>query len=189
MTDGDALLAAVCADPDEGAAALALADYLQEHGAGGLASALRASVARRDDPPLVYAVSAGEYSNYRVCGVFSTLPGAERFAAALRESSPRTTVNDVEVYALDGPQSALDAGLKPFRVVTRADGDDARIIDRDMDNMGGDPRGVFIEPGHWDGSVRKFYVGVWARDDAHAVKIANDKRIAALAAESQGVPS
>lgn len=117
----------------------------------------------------VYLVTDGYYSDYHVRGVYSTMEKAEQ--AKLLYAAD----NDIEEYELDAvPDSP--PGLVPF-VVTITFSGDVKDVYRES--------AVQFEPRwyvtNWDGSpCGRFYM--WARDEQHAVKIANEWRaqIAAL---------
>lgn len=176
--DGAALLASVTANPDEHTAALVLADWLQENGAVALAASLRAAVALRQSPT-VYLVTSGSYSDYGVRGVYSTRANAERAMGDERTRS-RRDFNDVEEFELDQGVTRLDAGLTPFSVSMLRTGDDAVA---DVTAPVGTPEGDRGRLSDWHNGAAApaFYVFVWARDERHAIKIANEKRIALLA--------
>lgn len=117
----------------------------------------------------VYLVTDGYYSDYRVRGVYSTMEKAEQ--AKLLYAAD----NDIEKYELDAvPDSP--PGLVPFVVTITSSGDVRNAYRESADqfsprwhvtNWYGDPCGLFY---------------MWARDEQHAVKIANEWRaqIAAL---------
>jgi uncharacterized protein (TIGR02996 family) len=177
MNDGESLLKMLLAEPGEDTAALVFADYLQENGAGGLARLLRLAVSYRPGVT-VYLVSRGEYSDYRVTGVFSSETDAVRVMEACGGVEE---FNDLEEFTLDEGADPAARGLKSFGVAMDADGNNAKVsASQDM-----------TESVHLSSPIyppRYFSADVWARDEAHALKIANEKRIAALAAESLGVP-
>lgn len=113
----------------------------------------------------VYVVTSGEYSDYRVRGVYATLQDAE-FARKLFG-----TLNNIDEYVVgelpDHPQ-----GMFRFEVVMSADGQArASLVDCTEKSFVGDWR-------PWGDSVR---FTMWARDAEHAVKIANERRIQLLA--------
>lgn len=181
MSDGAALLNAILVQPGEDVPVLALADWLQENGAGGPATALRAAVALQRDPT-VYLVSTGSYSDYSVRGVFSSKANADKFTATF---GPRSDLNDLEEYTLDQGVSQLDAGLKVFHVEMLASGDGAVATPQSADSSPGWARLVDVSRNQQ--RLPGFRAYVWARDEQHAIKIANEKRVAHIAEESLGV--
>jgi len=113
----------------------------------------------------VYLVSDGSYSDYRVAGVYSTKEKAD-YAKRLF-----ATVNEIEEYELDGlPEHP--PGMLYFSVV--------------MDEAGNVTQSYTSAPNYYKhkwapfGSG-KFILYQWAKDSAHAIKIANEKRIQLIA--------
>jgi hypothetical protein len=132
----------------------------------------------------IYAASAGSYSDYRVIGLFSTKEKALRYM----EMFPREEWNDIEEYGLD--EHAFERSDRfPFRVRMTKDGD---VLEAERDDYPGhlDDAGAV----HWYeqlyGKPTKTWTNFYmqAKDAQHAIKIANERRIAALA-EPQARPS
>lgn len=117
---------------------------------------------------MVYVVTDGHYSDYRVVGICSTLEKANR----LRELY--NCKNDIKEMALDDLPD-VPPGLYAFVVVMDQDGN-VRYSRRE---------GCDVMQNNWkwapycDGKNVAFYV--WARDDRHAIKIANEQRIQLIA--------
>lgn len=117
----------------------------------------------------VYLVTDGYYSDYRVLGVYATMEKAEQ--AKLLYAAD----NDIEEYELDVvPDSP--PGLVPFVVTITVSGDVRTIYRESADQFS--PR---WHVANWDGNLNGLFY-MWARDEQHAVKIANEWRaqIAAL---------
>lgn len=183
MNDGDALLNAILANSQEQTPTLMLADWLQENGAHELAVDLRAAVSLSQHRS-VFLVTTGEYSDYRVTGVFSTRENAATFMEA---SGGKANFNDVEEYDLDAAVSLIQSGLRSFLVyMLRDSGDKATVSAVRASEIGTDrdTGWVYERLSNWSGPV--FRVGVWARDEQHAVKIANEKRVAWLLNKAAG---
>lgn len=127
----------------------------------------------------VYAVSHGCYSNYSVAAIFTTKEKAQAFIDSLPQY---TDFNDIEEYSLDPHDKEIRAGLRLRRVVMHKSGNvnEVELCDSPYCiNFGNEPLkwadrlyGETVEP--W----ASFYV--WSRDDKHAVKVANERRIAFL---------
>lgn len=117
----------------------------------------------------VYLVTDGDYSDYHVLGVYATTEKAEE--AKLLYAAD----NDIEEYELDAvPDSP--PGLVPFVVTITFSGDVRDAYRESADQFS--PR---WHVANWDRNpCGRFYM--WARDEQHAVKIANEWRaqIAAL---------
>lgn len=180
MNTGAELLAGILTQPDCDTAPVVLADWLQENGAESLAVAIRAAVSLRRSPTL-YVVSAGSYSDYHIEGIFSTRDGALRFIQAAEKLNTYSDFNDIEKYTLDGGLSHIEAGRTAFRVQMLADGNEALASPLVTTATEDDPK---FHNDFWHNNKprqRVFIVLVWAKDAAHAIKIANEKRIVLLA--------
>jgi hypothetical protein len=125
------------------------------------------------DGKTIWAVSSGDYFDYRVNAVFSTKEKAEAYAKRFNELSRRTDDYGVEEYPLD-PSTPAE-GLESFLVFIQRNGDIERVY---RCSYGFDE---VVTPlwnkGGW--SVRCF-----ARDREHAIKIAGEKRQEELAREA-----
>lgn len=137
----------------------------------------------------VYLVTKGEYSDYRVEAVFSTKENAERFMAKFPNSG-WGGYNEIEVYSLDEHISEIERGLIFFRVEISRDGDTLSIEQTSPAYQSGDPipdgwRPYYYRGGSISGRQeikwRPFYT--WAKDEQHAVKIANEWRVQMIAME------
>lgn len=58
-------------------------------------------------PHVVYLVTSGKYSDYRVLAIFSTLDLAGRYVSAITGTDQCDSINDIEEYPLDGPRDNL----------------------------------------------------------------------------------
>lgn len=121
----------------------------------------------------VFLVTQGDYSDYSVCGVFSTHENAVKYAAMLNAD---WSAARVEEYTLDEGISRIDAGLHPYRVFFKP-----RFADEICEVRRDEPRG-FPETAELR-VLQKTYKGenvvlvmCWAEHDQAAIKIAADKR-------------
>lgn len=103
--------------------------------------------------PIVYVVTAGEYSSYGICGVYSTLEMAEKVAADW---------GSVEWYALDDS----DDTYRPWMVRMRKTGDHAEAHPSTAPNSIN-----VIFRGRKD-----MHITVWAKTEQQAIKAANERR-------------
>ena len=112
----------------------------------------------------LFLVSTGEYSNYCIRGIFSTIEKAE-YAKKLWQSA-----NDIDEMILDElPEHPLNT-LR-FLVYMEKDGT------ANVESM--PPIIPDYEESHFgDGELR---MCVWARDKEHAIKIVNEKRAQLIA--------
>ena len=114
----------------------------------------------------IYVVTDGDYSDYMIHGVFSTLEKAEIF-------KKYSKLDYIEVYELDDMQGIELNGYFKYDVYMDVDGnseielpDQRESIDRDIKPYGDGKRMVFE---------------VKAKNEKHAVKIANEKRVQLIA--------
>lgn len=118
----------------------------------------------------VYLVTSGEYSDFRVIGVFSTPEKAE---IAKRELDG----DDVDERELDD-MFGWQEGLRYFLVGMDKDGCGA---DAEASEVYADRAKLSIYAPY--GTLRERCAArLWARDEEHAIKIVNERRIAVLAA-------
>ena len=117
----------------------------------------------------VYLVTDGDYSDYRVLGVYSSMEKAEH--AKLLYAAD----NDVEEYELDAvPESP--PGLLAYVVIMELSGDVSHMWQESV--KGFKSR---WHPGDPYGSAPVAWFRIWARDEQHAVKIANEWRAQIIA--------
>ena len=132
----------------------------------------------------VYAVNSGTYSDYRICGIFSTRQKAEEFMQFVRESD----YNEIEVYEIDPPiVDLIKRGYSIWRVLMRIDGTTERISKVDNEYYNVSDIGYHI----WRRTEATAYKGkgipdvlqstVWAKTEKQAVKIVNEQRIKMIA--------
>lgn len=115
----------------------------------------------------VYVVSDGRYSEYHICGVFST-PEKAAVAKRLHASS-----NGVETWELDALPDHPE-GMFGFMVYMDAEGNsDVRACSSDYLNSKNVPGLYAWRPR----GPKRVEFTVWARDEQHAVKIANERRV------------
>ena len=126
----------------------------------------------------VYLVSSGSYSDYSVRGIYSTLEKAEARARLVSDA------NEVSEFELDEGIELIQQGLNSWVVDVWDDGEIRAFQDgysfseaaggqvTDRRNQGQCGRHI------------AFHFYVFARDEAHALKIAQDKRAEYLAKEA-----
>ena len=121
----------------------------------------------------IYAVEVGDYSDYRVEGVFSTKENAEMYFAALPES--RWNIPNIAEWELDAHVDKLILGMKMFWVRMDKDGNSVVNLTTPEESLCNDQ---FIDRGIMAGQLLCY---VWATDHAHAAKIANERRVQYIA--------
>lgn len=132
----------------------------------------------------VYLVTQGDYSDYHICGAYSTMELAEQAALAY---GPET---NIEEHVLD-VMPALPHGMYVFVVTMGRDGDTHSVFRMDS-TLPGDyyqiEWGEQRHPcGHWRPSRPKgdnIDFTMFARDETHAIKIANERRAQLIAMDS-----
>lgn len=119
----------------------------------------------------IYLVSQGEYSDYHICGAFSSEEAAQFF---IDNSDIKGEYDEmrIEPHNLDPFINEMKSGLSYFFVRMGLNGDNA-YTDKQ-------------QPTSWDREyINKnrnyFYTHCWAKDETHAIKIANERRIQAIA--------
>ena len=121
----------------------------------------------------VWAVEEGEYSDYHIIGVFSTKENAQIVADLFSGS--------VVEWPVDPGITELRAGLKRFRVFMYRDGS-AEVESLQRTSYAFKVTGE-SEQNQVIRSMRQSWIVpiIWAKDEKHAVKIANERRIQLIA--------
>jgi len=118
----------------------------------------------KDQP--IYVVTRGDYSDYRIEGVFTDRSLAEKCADLMDDAS-------VETFIPNQHRKELDAGLIFYSIAISREGD----VDTDL-SYTDSPRNE--TPPKW-AMYGTLWLNIWARDMEHATKIANEKRISLIA--------
>lgn len=117
----------------------------------------------------IYIVTSGCYSDYSIDAVFSTKEKAEAYIVSLNEPKDKYGPSQIEEYELDEDGDYLVSGGKYWDVEMDKEGN---VVDVKLGRHS-------AKDGWWNCYSQIFYVGsIAARDAEHAVKIANEKRIA-----------
>ncbi|SDZ81979.1 hypothetical protein SAMN05192529_102126 [Arachidicoccus rhizosphaerae] len=130
----------------------------------------------------IYIVTDGCYSDYSIRGVFTTKENAEKFIRAYSFDEP-----SIEEYESDNLNEEIQNGNTCFVVFIDKDGNNAKAEKSNTDY--GDYRD-YVGKAYID--EKKFFGNdyshnarirntVWAKDEKHAIKIANERRIRVLA--------
>jgi len=134
----------------------------------------------------VWLVAEGQYSDYSILGVFSTREKAQEYcevmAGVASWRSPyiddySTDDGSMEVDALVGITEVRKSGKKPYRVFMRKNG---------VAEVKQPWRGEQVAVSSWyiysGNAGLTMCATIWANDEDHAVKIANEYRSAVIAA-------
>ncbi len=135
----------------------------------------------------VWVVEQGEYSDYRVVGVFSSKENALQIVGAIRAGNSYGDDPSVAEWPLDPAIYELRQGFKLFLIDMLRDGTTERLEEQQV--------GSYRIAGSvemWRRTKAPMYRGkadkpdilqaiVWARDEQHALKIANEHRARLIA--------
>ena len=120
----------------------------------------------------VWVIEQGEYSDYRVVGVYTSREKAELVAKALRPTwGDKPTVTQ---WPLNPALEQVNTGLGQFNVTIKRDGTVQFVGVHDFSGM---PMEDDFQLGRGGYLTAK----VWARDKKHAVKIVNERRAQMIA--------
>jgi len=132
---------------------------------------------------IVYIVTDGYYSDYSIRGVFTTKENAEKFIQAHAFDGPL-----IEEYEADNLNEEIQNGNMLFDVRIDKDGNNAKA-EKASPDYGGNYKdyieGAYVDENKWLGKDcshnARIRNSVWAKDETHAIKIANERRIRVLA--------
>lgn len=130
-------------------------------------------------------IEHGSYSDYRVVGVYSSKANAAAIAAKINAEEHYDAAT-IAKWTLNPSLAELNAGRSPFHVTMEPDGTLVGAV-RPADWQYAIGEGLAI----WERTKAPAYKGkgipdavhgtVWATDEQHAVKIANEWRLQAIA--------
>ncbi len=131
----------------------------------------------------VWVIEEGSYSDYSVVGVFSSKENAELVLESLDSCDAA-----ISEWELDPSVDNLRVGLSLFRVLMLRDGTTELC---EKKNLTGYDVGQKNIPHIWERTKAFHYKGknipdvldttVWAKDEKHAIKIANEQRTRMIA--------
>ena len=116
-----------------------------------------------------WIIEQGCYSDYRVVGIFTTKENAEQALAFLLSDGNNYHYNEPEIVerCLDPCIQGLNEGLTQFGVRITKDGTAVTVT-----------HAIDAEDFHW--TIGSYY-NIWARNEAHAIKIASERHVQYLA--------
>lgn len=123
---------------------------------------------------IVFLVTHGNYSDYKVCAVFTEKALAEKYINSFEENSYEDF--RIENYILNPYNKELSNDYKPYFLRMTREGKCTEIIIKDS-SFG-------FESGDIDFGFdinKNMYISIFAKDEIHAIKIANEKRVQLLA--------
>jgi len=133
---------------------------------------------RRGIVKKVYVITKGEYSDYRICAIYSNKEKAEGMVNLFSDEWAQATI---EEWPLD-----IFPSLDKIRyiVFVRKNGDVANIITRRDELLSAkDFKNYVVD---WEGEGGWVFQ-IWAKDEKHAIKIAGEWRRKLLSEEKAGV--
>ena len=126
----------------------------------------------------IWVIEQGEYSDYRVVGLFSSKRNADLVAQHINSNTTNERMlATVSEWLLDPAVSELNAGLSRFEVSMCLDGTVQQCDNYDI------KFGSFGVDSHVEvwGSGTYVHAVVWAKDSTHAMKIVNEQRLQMIA--------
>lgn len=136
--------------------------------------------------PSVFISSTGAYSDWSIRGVFSTRELAEDYQRRCNTEIPKDeqyfgSFNDIEEHILDLPLTRADQGLRMFYFSMDRDGNVRSVpTSRHALDIGSEIGSEVTRAMWWNprqGTYQWMNVSIWALDETHALKIANEKRL------------
>jgi len=140
----------------------------------------------------VYVVTSGEYSDYRIRGIFTTEEAANRY-----KESVGSDANDIGEWELDTPNLKIgyvyycvDMYLETGEAfnVCRVDPDDEDRVRKHYEPLPGERMYELVARRN-ELPANVYRAFVWARSDEHAIKVANERRTYYLATGQIANPS
>jgi hypothetical protein len=120
---------------------------------------------------IIYVVTRGKYSDYRICNLFSTKELAQLFIDSFTNED--CSAFRIHSYKLDNLAHELQQGYRPFSLKMTKEGEVYDIEDEydvsDCDFINDKQNIEFINDELW--------MSVYAKDIEHAIKIVNEKRL------------
>lgn len=122
----------------------------------------------------VFLVTRGDYSDYRVCAVFTEKALAEKYIDSFKGNSYEEF--RIENYTLNPYQYELKNDYKPFFLRMTKEGNCTEINVKDS-SYGFEDEDIDVG---FD-IHKNMYISIFAKDETHAIKIANEKRVQLIA--------
>ena len=119
----------------------------------------------------VWVIEDGEYSGYRVVGVYSSRENAKKALATFDSGS-------IARWPLNPNIDEINQGMSRWRVFMRGDGTVEAV---DISKSSHESIDYVAKTGHSSRPFPFISSTVWATDETHAVKIVNEKRAQAIA--------
>jgi hypothetical protein len=128
----------------------------------------------------IYVVTRGEYSDYGICAMFTEKKLAQAFIDSFKIDG-YGGFNDIEEYELNPYKNDLKAGRKAYSLRMNVEGNTTDVEQADSTYGFNSSIGIsFTHNKEW------MNVFCFAKDETHAIKIANEKRVQYIAANAWG---
>lgn len=125
----------------------------------------------------IWVIEQGEYSDYGVTGVYSSLENAEAVLKIINHSGYSYNVGTIAEWELDPDMDNIKAGRKPYQICMLEDGS----LPYEPEAVCGYYKEVSMGRAYIKGISEVIISGdVWATDETHAIKIMNEKRVQAI---------
>jgi hypothetical protein len=126
----------------------------------------------------IYVVTSGEYSDYHVVAIFSNKDVAEKFNKDMLIEE-----NKIEEWELDNVPE-FPVGLYPYHVEMKYDGHVVNINRQSMEYF---QEYDYVSDYGYKEKINTMTAKILAKDEKHAIKIANEKR-AQMIANNEWLP-
>ena len=128
----------------------------------------------------VYVVTAGEYSDYSVCAIFTEKKLAQKYIDSFKEER-YNDFNKIEVYSLNPYEQELKEGYSPYFVRMDKEGN---VEECYISNS----YYSFTDKISYGFDIKNnLYYAVFAKSAEHAIKIVNEKRVQLIATDSWNI--
>lgn len=124
----------------------------------------------------LFAVTSGSYDDYSVNAIFLSRSEAEAYILENVAERPMHGYDHIEEWET----SVASTDKKPFKVKIKRNGDIEQIQEVNFEDI----TGVGKQPNGWNVPAISWTFTVAARDQQHAIKIANEYRTQQIAAEA-----
>ena len=129
----------------------------------------------------IYVVTSGSYSDYGIDAIFDTKELAQAFIDSFRQGG-FNGFNDIDKWDLNPNESELKAHRKAFNLRMNKEGNIQSV--ENSNSAYGHKEGLNIS---FTINAEWMNVYCYADDEAHAIKIANEKRTQILALNRWGI--
>lgn len=129
---------------------------------------------------IIYIVTSGSYSDYGINAVFSTKELAQKYIDAFEKQSFEGF--DIEEWELNPFATDLSKGRKPFNILMDIDGNVEKIESKPSYFFFNERISyINAHQAYWNNEKDLLQIAIFANDETHAVKIANEKRTQIIA--------